>query len=149
MIILRGRWMLESDWLTNVLRCAIIFREMHGDCSSRHRITWTYHFTKWFVISKVLTAYNSKRAKTHNDTGQTNKYSKQKDKNYRSCPCFWHKITLYVRKAHTLSLLLALPHRRTVCTHVNIRTNVVSARAVMVWDFFLPRWSSNKLRFGG
>ncbi len=33
--ILRGRWMLESDWLTNVLRCTIIFRETHGERSSR------------------------------------------------------------------------------------------------------------------
>ncbi len=34
-IKLRGRWMLESDWLTNVLRCTIIFRETHGERSSR------------------------------------------------------------------------------------------------------------------
>ncbi len=27
--------MLESDWLTNVLRCAIIFKETHGECSSQ------------------------------------------------------------------------------------------------------------------
>ncbi len=48
--ILRGCWMLESDWLTNVLRCAIIFRETHGERSSRHRITCPYHFAKWFVL---------------------------------------------------------------------------------------------------
>ncbi len=35
--------MLESDWLTNVLRCAIIFREAHGERSSRHRITCPYY----------------------------------------------------------------------------------------------------------
>ncbi len=29
------------------------------------------------VISKVLTAYNNKITKTHNDTEQTNKYNKQ------------------------------------------------------------------------
>ncbi len=34
--------MLESDWLTNVLRCAIIFRETHGECSS-----------KQFVVPKI------------------------------------------------------------------------------------------------
>ncbi len=46
---------------------------------------------------------NSKRTKTHNNTGQTNKYSKEKDKNERSYPCFCHKMMLYyVRKAHTL-----------------------------------------------
>ncbi len=28
--ILRGHWMLESDWLTNIPRCAIIFRETHA-----------------------------------------------------------------------------------------------------------------------
>ncbi len=27
--------MLESDWLTNVLRCAVIFRETYGEGSSR------------------------------------------------------------------------------------------------------------------
>ncbi len=27
--------MLEFDWLTNVLRCVIIFRETHGERSSR------------------------------------------------------------------------------------------------------------------
>ncbi len=31
--------MLESDWLTNVLRCAIIFRETHGERSSRQFLT--------------------------------------------------------------------------------------------------------------
>ncbi len=31
--------MLESDWLTNILRCAIIFRETHGERSSRQLLT--------------------------------------------------------------------------------------------------------------
>ncbi len=66
-----------------------------------------------------------KRTKIHNDTGQTNKYSKQKDKNDRSCTCFCHKITFYVRKAHTLSLPLSLPHRQFA--HTLTSTNVVSA----------------------
>ncbi len=124
-IILRGRWMLESDWLSNVLRCAIIFRETHGERSSRHRITCPYHFAKWFALfQRSLQPKNSKRTKTHNDTGQTNKYSKQKDKNDRSYPCFCHKITFYyVRKAHTLSPTLSLPHRQFA--HVNIHANVI------------------------
>ncbi len=42
--------MLESDWLMNILRCAIIFRETHGERSSRHRITCPYHFAKLFVL---------------------------------------------------------------------------------------------------
>ncbi len=33
-VILRGRWMLEYDWLS-VLRCAIIFKETHGERSTR------------------------------------------------------------------------------------------------------------------
>jgi len=32
--------MLESDWLTNILRCAVIFRA--------HCIACPYHFAKWF-----------------------------------------------------------------------------------------------------
>ncbi len=44
-------------------------------------------------------SYNRKITKTHNDTDQTNIYSKQKDTIDRSCPCFCHTITFYyVRK---------------------------------------------------
>ncbi len=108
-IILRGRWMLESDWLMNVLRCAIIFRETHGERSSRHRITWPYHFTKWFVLfQRSLQPQTAKEPKPTTTLAKQIKYSKQKDKNYTSFPCFCHKITLYLRKAHTLSL----PHRQ-------------------------------------
>ncbi len=31
--------MLESDWLTNILRCAIISRETHSERSSRQLLT--------------------------------------------------------------------------------------------------------------
>ncbi len=42
--ILRGRWMLESDWLKNILRCAVIFRETHSERSSR-QLSWPHdHF---------------------------------------------------------------------------------------------------------
>ncbi len=52
-----GRWMLESDWLTNVLRCVIIFRETHGERSSR-QLSWLHYMTISLrqtisVISKV------------------------------------------------------------------------------------------------
>ncbi len=56
---LRGRWMLESDWLTNVLRCAILFRETHlGERSSR-QLSWPRYSSISLrqmisVISKVL-----------------------------------------------------------------------------------------------
>ncbi len=56
---LRGRWMLESDWLTNVLRCAILFRETHlGERSSR-QLSWPHYSSVSLrqmisVISKVL-----------------------------------------------------------------------------------------------
>ncbi len=50
--------MLESDWLRNVLRCAIIFREMHGERSSR-QLSWPHYSSVSLrqiisVIAKVL-----------------------------------------------------------------------------------------------
>ncbi len=107
-LVLRGRWMLESDWLTNVLRCVIIFRETHGERSSRHRITCPHHFAKWFELFQRYLQQPKKQQKnqTHNDTGQTNKYSKQKDKNDRSYPCFCHKLRFIMYGMHTLSLSL-------------------------------------------
>ncbi len=75
------------------------------------RITVPYHFAKWFVISKVLKQKNYQNP----DTGQTNKYSKQKDKIDSSCPYFCHKMKFYcVWKAHSL---LSLPHRHTYSLH--------------------------------
>ncbi len=39
--------MLESDWLMNVLKCAIVFREAHVvPGSSLDHITSPYHFAK-------------------------------------------------------------------------------------------------------
>ncbi len=112
-----GRWMLESDWL--VLRCVNIFRETHGERSSRHRITWPYHFSRWFLL--LQRSYNRKITKLHYDTGQTNKYSKLKDKIDRSSPCFCPKMMLYsVRKALTLLSLSrsrSLSHRHTYSLH--------------------------------
>ncbi len=66
-----------------------------------------------------------------NDTGQTNKYSKQKDKIDRTCPCFCHKITFYYvwkGQAYSLSptLGLSLTDTHIVCTHLNKRANVLS-----------------------
>ncbi len=129
--ILRGRWMLESDWLTNVLRCAIIFMETHGERSSR-QLSWPHYSSVSLRLMLFQRSHNRKITKTHNDTGQTNKYSKQKDKIDRSCPCFCHKITFYyVRKAHSLlslspTLGLSLTDTHIVCTHLNISANVVS-----------------------
>ncbi len=83
--------------------------------SSLDRITWLYHFTKWFLLFQR--SYNRKITKTYNNTGQTNKYSKQKNKIDRSCPCICHKIAFYyVWKAHSL-LSLSLPHKHTYCFH--------------------------------
>ncbi len=55
--------MLESDWLKNVLWCAIIFRETHGERSSR-QLSWLhYSFVSLrqmiSVISKVLQQKNN------------------------------------------------------------------------------------------
>ncbi len=74
--------MLESDWLTNVLRFAIIFRETHVERSSRQLstalqfcITSPNDF-KWFQkVSQQQ--YNQNQQ----DTVQIHKYSKQWDKN--------------------------------------------------------------------
>ncbi len=61
------------------------------------------------VISKVLTANNSKITKTHKDNDQANKYSKQQDKNIKSWSCFCHKnIFMYEN-----SLSPALSHKHT------------------------------------
>ncbi len=126
--------MLESDWLTNVLRCAIIFRETHSKRSSRQLSRPHYSSVSLrqiiYVISKVLQLQNNQNPQRH--TGQTNKYSKQKDKINKSSPCFCHKIMFYyVRKAQpnvTLSpaLGLSLTDTHIVCTHLNISANVVS-----------------------
>ncbi len=77
--------MLESDWLKNVLRCAIIFRETHGERSSR-QLSWLhYSFVSLRQIFLLFQrSYNRKITKTHNNTGQTNTYSKLKDKIDRS-----------------------------------------------------------------
>ncbi len=83
------------------------------------RITVLYHFAKWFLLFQR--SCNRKITKTHYDTGQTNKYSKQKDKIDRSGPWFCHKITFYyVRKAHSLlplSRSRSLPHRHIYSLH--------------------------------
>ncbi len=103
--------MLESDWLMNVLRHAIIFREMHGERSSR-QFSWPQYSSVSLcqMISVISNDLQKKNNKTDNDTGQTNKYSKQKDKIDRSCPCFCHKITFYLygKNKPTLSLPLSV-----------------------------------------
>ncbi len=128
-IILRGRWMLESDWLTNVLTCAIIFRETHGEHSSR-QLSWPHYMTISLhqtisVISKVLQEQYNQNPQ---DTGQIHKYSKQNNKIDRSCPYFCYKITFYyVWKTHSLLALgLSLTDTHIVCTHINISAIVVS-----------------------
>jgi len=59
-------------------------RKTHSECSSRPRIT--NHFANWFALFQ--SSLQPKTTKTHNETGQINKYSKQKDKNDGSYPCF-------------------------------------------------------------
>ncbi len=116
--------MLESDWLTNVLSRVIIFRETHSESSSRQLSRPHYSSVSLrqmiSVISKVLQQqYNQNQR----HTGQTNKYSKQKDQIDTSCPCFCHKIKFYyVWKAHSLLSLSrsrSLPHRHTCSLHTS------------------------------
>ncbi len=63
------RWILESDWLTNVLRCAIIFRETHDERSSR-QLSWPHYSSVSLcqvisVISKVLQQKNNQNPQRH------------------------------------------------------------------------------------
>ncbi len=56
--------MLESDWLTNVLRCAIIFRETHGERSSRQLST---------ALQFRITSPNGFKRSYNSNTTKTNK----------------------------------------------------------------------------
>ncbi len=75
--LLYYEWTLESDCLTNVLRCAIIFRETHGERSSR-QLSRPHYMTislRQMIsgISKVLQQKNNQNPQWH----WPNKYSKQ------------------------------------------------------------------------
>ncbi len=82
--------MLESDWLMNILRSAIIFRETLGELISSHRITALYHFTKWFQLFQK--ALQQQYNQNQQDTGQIQKYSKRRGKNDRSFLFFATKL---------------------------------------------------------
>ncbi len=116
----RGRILINKDFYYGPLNAWIWLADERSEVfsgkrkenvvpgSSLDHIAWPYHFAKWCLLFQR--SYNRKITKTHNDTGQTNKYSKQKDKIDRSFPCVCHKIKFYyVRKAHSiLSLSPAL-----------------------------------------
>ncbi len=56
--------MLESDWLTNNLRCAIIFREPHSERSSRQLLTALHeHITSPNDLRYFKGPYSLKTAK--------------------------------------------------------------------------------------
>ncbi len=58
--------MLESDWLTNVLGCAINFRETHSERSSRQLSTaLQFRITSPNDFSYFKNSYNSKTTKTN------------------------------------------------------------------------------------
>ncbi len=61
--------MLESDWLTNVLRCAIIFRETQGERNSR-QLSWPHYSSVSLhqiisVILNVLQQKNNQNPQRH------------------------------------------------------------------------------------
>ncbi len=59
-------WMLESDWLTHVMRCAIIFRETRGERSSRQISTaLQLRITSPNSFSYFKRSYNSNTTKTN------------------------------------------------------------------------------------
>ncbi len=103
--------------------------------SSLDRIRVPYHAKLFLLFQK---SYNRQIIKTHNDTGQTNKYSKQKYKIDRSCPWFCHKIICFIMYgkhiAYSLSpaLGLSLTDTHIVCTHLNISANVVSTTLMIL-----------------
>ncbi len=136
LFILQGCWMLESDWLTDILRCAIIFRVTHVVPGSfLDRITDPFQFAKWFLIFQR--SYNRKIIKTHNDIGQTNKYSKQKYKIDSSCPCLATKLRFIMYGKHIAyslspALCLSLTDTHIVCTHLIISTNVISTTLMIL-----------------
>ncbi len=53
--------MLESDWLTNILRCAIIFRETHGEGTALH-----VHITSPNDLRYFKGPYSLKQQKNQN-----------------------------------------------------------------------------------
>ncbi len=59
--------MLESDWLMNVQMCAIIFREMHGERSSRELLNALHiHITSPSDFSYFKVVYSLKQQKNQN-----------------------------------------------------------------------------------
>ncbi len=95
-------WMLESDWLTNVLRCAIIFRKTHGEHSSR-QFSWPHYMT----ISLRLIIYV---------ISMVSQQKINQNWNYSLSP----------------ALCLSLTDTDIVCTHLNIRANVVSTTLMIL-----------------
>ncbi len=60
--------MLESDWLSNVLRCAIVLRETHGERSSRQLLAALHvHIISPNDLSYYKGPYSLKQQK---NTGQ-------------------------------------------------------------------------------
>jgi len=109
-LILWGRCMLESDWLTNVLRCAIIFRETHGKRSSR-QLSWPhYSFVSLMIYFKGLTSEKWSKPTT-TLAKQINTVNKS-IKIDRSCPCLATKLR-FIMYLLSLSRSRSLPHRHT------------------------------------
>ncbi len=83
---------------------------MHGERSSRQlSIALQFRITSPNDLL-FQRSHNRKIIKTHNDIGQTNKYSKQKYKNRQILSMFSLKITFYVS---TLSLPLSVSPSQT------------------------------------
>ncbi len=130
--IQRGRWMLESDLLTSVLRRAIIFRETHGECSSR-QLSWPHYSS---VSLRQMISVISKGLKTEKLSKHTTTLAKhintvkKKDKIDSSCPCFVTKLHFIMYGKHIAyslspALGLSLTDTHIVCTHL-ISANVIN-----------------------
>ncbi len=118
-IILRGRWMLESDWLMNVLRCAIISGKRTANVvPGRLSTALQFRITSpnYFSYSKGL-AIQPKPTRHW----PIHKYSKQWDKNDRSFPVFATKLR-FIMYVKTYSMSPALPPTRHVHTATHMKT---------------------------
>ncbi len=129
--ILRDHWMLESDWLTKVLRRAIIFRETHGERSSR-QLSWP-HYSSVSLRQMICYFKGFKTEKLSKPTTTLAKQINTVNKRIKSTALVhifatkWSFIVYGKHIAYSLSpaLGLSLTDTHIVCTHL-ISANVIS-----------------------
>jgi len=81
--ILQGCWMLESDWLTNILRFYFQGNAWLKYSSRKVLIALQFHITSPKVLNSIQQQKNQNPQRHW-----PSKYSKQQDKNNKVFPCF-------------------------------------------------------------